>query len=86
MKYHPFIWITVAAGLLSACQSPIDRRISAHQEAWRKLSVQDQQRLQRGYVRRGDTEEMVSIALGSPDRVLPITGPGGQKETVLKSQ
>jgi hypothetical protein len=72
----------LAVGLLSACESAMDRRISAHQETWRELSEQDQQRLLRGQVHPGDTEEMVRLALGPPDKVLAITTQDGRKQTV----
>ncbi len=73
MKSAKLVWIMVAAmGLFSGCNSAIDRRISAQQDTWQRLSEQDQQRLRQGLVRFGDTEAMVRIALGSPDAVLPI--------------
>lgn len=82
MRFSKVIWVTIALGLLSACQSVMDRRVSAHEETWRRLSEQDQRRLSRGFMFVGDTEEMVSIALGQPDRVLAITGQESQKQTV----
>lgn len=82
MKFSNVIWATIAVGLLSACQSVMDRRISAHKETWRGLSEQDKSRLRRGFMFVGDTEDMVSIALGLPDKKLPIAGPEGQKQTV----
>ena len=82
MGYSKLVWIIAAVGLLSACTTVMDRRISAHKETWRSLSDQDQHRLLQGHVHPGDTEDMVTIALGPPDKVLPVTGRGGQKQTV----
>jgi hypothetical protein len=82
MKFSTILWTMAVVGLLSGCVSVMDRRISAHKETWRGLSELDQNRLRHGLVRRGDTEDMVSIALGPPDKVLPITGRDGQKQTV----
>ena len=82
MKFSTILWTLAVVGLLSGCVSVMDRRISAHQETWQRLSALDQNRLRHGTLRIGDTEDMVSIALGSPDKVLPITGRDGQKQTV----
>jgi len=82
MRYSTLVWIVAAVGLLSGCKSLMNRRIAAHQEAWQALSEQDQHRLSQGHVLLGDTEEMVLIALGPPDEVLPITTQDGQKQTV----
>jgi len=71
-----------AVGLLSACSTVMDRRIAEHQETWRGLSEPDQHRLLQGHVRRGDTEGMVRIALGPPDKMLPLTSVDGQRLTV----
>ncbi len=71
-----------ALELLSACRTVMDRRIAEHQETWRGLSAQDRHRLLQGHVRRGDTEEVVRIALGPPDKVLPLTSLEGAKLTV----
>ncbi len=60
----------------------MERRISAHKDTWEQLSENDRQRLRRGQVLVGDTEEMVRIALGPPDRVQQITAPDGQRQTV----
>jgi len=83
MKYSKLIWIVVAAVvLLVGCNRVMNRRISAHMDTWSALSKQDQQRLMKGFVRRGDTQAMVEIALGKPDHMLPLSGPDGQRLTV----
>jgi hypothetical protein len=82
MHYSKLVWITAVMALLSACKTVMDRRISAHEETWRSLSEQEQHRLLQGHVRPNDTEDMVSIALGPPDKVLPVTDREGQKQTV----
>ncbi|HEY4247890.1 MAG TPA: hypothetical protein VGM64_13635 [Lacunisphaera sp.] len=81
MKFPPCVWIVAAIGLLAGCQSVQERRISTHQEAWSKLSEEDRYRLIHQHLRVGDTEEMVLIALGPPDKVTPITSVNGQKQT-----
>lgn len=82
MKFPRVMLAMVAAGLFSACQNVMDRRIAAHATVWRGLSAQDQQRLRQGHVFPGDTEDMVRIALGPPDKVLPFTSQKGQAQTV----
>jgi hypothetical protein len=84
MRNSKLVWIMVAAvGLLSGCNSVVmSSRISEHRDTWRGLSEQDQQRLMRGNVSRGDSEEMVQIALGQPDKVIPLTSTDGQRLTV----
>lgn len=81
MKYPQFVWIVAAIGLLVGCQSVKEQRISAHKEIWSKLSEEDRHRLMQRQLRVGDTEEMVRIALGPPDKILPITRPDGQQQT-----
>ena len=60
----------------------MERRIAAHEETWQRLSEPVQNRLRRGNLFAGDSEDMVSIALGLPDKVVPITNQDGQKQTV----
>jgi len=82
MRSSILVWLVVAAGLFSGCNSVMDRRISAHEDTWRGLSEQDRHRLVQGFVCGGDTESMVHIALGPPAKVLPLTSQDGQRLTV----
>ena len=51
---------------LVAC-SGVDSRIKKNQEQFNSWPIETQERLQKGDVRIGDTQEMVRIALGEPD-------------------
>jgi hypothetical protein len=82
MKFFTVLWAMAVAGLLSGCQIAMELRIAAHKETWQRLSELDQNRLRQGNVFAGDNEDMVSIALGPPDKVVPITNQDGQKQTV----
>ncbi len=82
MKLSTVLWAVAVAGLLSGCQIAMQLRIAAHKETWQRLSELDQNRLRQGNVIAGDTEDMVSIALGPPDKVEPITNQDGPKLTV----
>ena len=81
MKTSKFAWMIAAVALLAGCATAVNRRISEHQQTWQGLSERDQDRLRQGRVYRGDTEDMVTIALGRPDRVLPIAGQAGQEQS-----
>lgn len=68
---RPFI-LLLALLVLSGCESLANRigftvRTKFHAAAFAALDSTTQNRLRRGVVRKGDTQEMVLIALGSPD-------------------
>ena len=82
MKFSTVLWTMAVVGLFSGCQIAMESRIAAHEETWQRLSELDQNRLRQGDLFAGDTEDMVSIALGPPDKVVPITNQDGQQQTV----
>lgn len=75
MKREPLfgaLVILIASLALAGCQTAADRvgfffRAQSHSEAYSGLDAATQDRLRHGIVKAGDTEEMVVIALGSPD-------------------
>jgi len=58
-----------AAGMLTSCTSPIERRIVRNPQLYEKLSASDRGLVSRGEIREGMTKEAVFLALGRPDHV-----------------
>lgn len=56
--------------LLTGCQTGAENRIQKNPQLYGKLSSKDQERVRRGDIREGMTEEAVFLAWGRPDRVL----------------
>lgn len=68
MKTVPsLLLLGLIAAVFSACSSP-DSRIKDHQSTFSQLSAEDQGKIRGGHVDIGFTEEMVTMALGEPDR------------------
>jgi len=57
----------VSVLLLSSCATP-DARIKRHQDLFDTFPPDVQERVREGKIDLGDTEDMVFIALGKPDR------------------
>jgi|GEM_PF-295393 len=67
------------AVVFSACSSP-DSRIKDHETAFSRLSSEDQGKIRGGHVDIGFNEEMVTMALGEPDRRYSRTTAQGTSE------
>jgi hypothetical protein len=64
---------TLSAGLLLAGCDTFESRAREKSETYNSLPPNTQQRLERGTVNPGDTEDMVYIALGDPDEQRDVT-------------
>jgi hypothetical protein len=75
----------VALATLSGCNS-FASRARERSETYQSLAPQDQERLQRGLINVGDTQDMVYIALGNPDeRRDVVTADGSQTVWIYRS-
>jgi hypothetical protein len=80
MKLAKFL-IPAAAALvlaLAGCNT-FEHRAREKSEVFNALPPDTQQRLQRGHISVGDTQDMVYIALGYPDEVREVTTPQGMQ-------
>ena len=80
MKRSPLAPLLGVAALLllTACQS-IDSRIRQHAQTFDQLPATEQERIRTGQIMRGDTLELVFIALGEPHQKNEITVSNGSK-------
>ena len=80
MKRSKFAPLACAAVVLmfTGCQS-IDSRIKEHANTFSQLSATDQERIRTGQIKRGDTPDLVLIALGEPHQKNEITVSNGSK-------
>lgn len=74
----------IASLLIAACVaisgcSSIDNRIQKNSDTFMSLTAADQKRLRDGILAVGDTPDMVSIALGEPDRRMVLRGESGDR-------
>lgn len=63
---------------LAGCDT-FQSRAREKAQVYQSLPPDTQQRLQRGHISIGDTQDMVYIALGYPDEVRQVTTPQGQQ-------
>jgi outer membrane protein assembly factor BamE (lipoprotein component of BamABCDE complex) len=68
--------LAAAAALLSGCNT-FQSRARERSETFDQLPTSEQQRLQRGAISIGDNQDMVYIALGSPDERRDVTTADG---------
>lgn len=74
--------LVFAAGLalLAGCSTP-ETRIKSNPEAFNRLTPPQQEMIRKGEVGIGFTKAMVTLALGTPDRVYQRTDRRGASET-----
>lgn len=72
--------LLLALLVFPACASSPEARISKHQAAFDALSPADQGKVRGGHVDLGFTPEMVTMALGEPDRRYSRTTDQGTSE------
>ncbi len=81
---RPKIFLTtllaVTAMVLAGCNT-FHARAREKSQVFDSLPPDTQQRLQRGYISIGDSQDMVYIALGYPDEVRQVTTPQGVRTT-----
>jgi hypothetical protein len=65
MRLLPFLF---ALAVLAGCSSP-DGRIAKNRAAFDRLPAEAQEKIRHGQVEVGFTPEMVTLALGEPDRI-----------------
>lgn len=70
----------LGATLLAGCNT-FESRARERSATYESLDPSTQQRLQRGKIDLGDTEDMVYIALGQPDERRTVTTPDGAQQT-----
>lgn len=68
------MWLLVCAG----CQS-FESRAKEKSAVYNQLPASTQERLERGMIRAGDTEDMVYIALGQPSEKRSIQSERGER-------
>lgn len=83
MKPFPVLFsgVALAAALLAGGCSTFQTRVREKSATYESLPPETQERLQRGTIGLGDTQDMVYIALGHPDEKRQITTPDGEQET-----
>ncbi len=64
------IFVASVAVCLSSCKTGPELRIEKNPQLYGKLSSKDKDRVQKGVVREGMTQEAVFLAWGRPDRVM----------------
>lgn len=67
-----------AAFYLSGCDT-FRTRAEEKSEVYNSLPTMTQQRLEKGHVNVGDTQDMVYIALGNPEEKREVSNPGGNQ-------
>lgn len=82
IKSTGLLSLAAALGLfaLAGCNT-FQSRAREKSATYESLDPNTQQRLQRGHISVGDTQDMVYIALGQPDTRRVATTPDGQQET-----
>jgi hypothetical protein len=83
MKSFPVLFsgVALAMALLAGGCSTFQSRVREKSATYESLPPETQQRLQRGRIDLGDTQDMVYIALGHPDEKRQITTPDGAQQT-----
>ena len=81
MKTNPLLIAVCSAALLlllSGCGTTdtLAKRIEQHHEVYAGLSAEEKTQIDRGIITVGFSPEMVLMALGRPERVVPGRGPG----------
>ena len=76
--YHIASLLIAACVAISGCSS-IDNRIQKNSDVFSSLTATDQKRLRDGLIAVGDTTDMVSIALGEPDRRMVLRSASGDR-------
>ena len=72
--------VAVAAFSLSGCDT-FSSRAQEKSEVYNSLPAHTQQRLERGKINVGDTQDMVYIALGNPEEKRDVTNASGSQTT-----
>jgi len=69
-----------ALSIVAGCNT-FQSRAREKSETYESLSTQEQQRLKRGMINVGDTQDMVYIALGSPEERRQVMAADGSHQT-----
>ncbi|MBS0633559.1 MAG: hypothetical protein JSS11_16740 [Verrucomicrobia bacterium] len=81
MKTMPAMgWLAAAACALLACgcstTDTVDNRIKQNTAVYAGLTPEEQNQIRSGVITAGFSPEMVLMALGKPERIIPGNGPG----------
>lgn len=76
----PLALAAVALSLFAGCNT-FDSRAKEKSATYDALPAGTQKRLERGHIKPGDTQDMVYIALGSPDEKRQVSTTDGTNET-----
>jgi len=77
-RYLGVVSLALAALLAGGCGTTdtLAHRIEQNHEAYAGLSAEEKKQIQDGVITVGFSPEMVLMALGKPERILPGKGPG----------